>query len=133
MPSKGEATSSAAEVPPSLWNQYNAVFADGHKTNNASERFQDWFQVIVAKHNPDLYPALADILKKQTNTEISLAEFALGRKVKNSLKRKWVQLQTSIRSIVLDYNTYVDNDVETEYLTTLAHTIVVAYSSINIK
>ncbi len=67
-----------------------------------------------------------EILKEQTNTEISSAELALGRKVKNSPKRKWVQLQTRIKSIVSDYNTYVDNDDEMEYLATLALTVVVA-------
>ncbi len=80
----------------------------------------------MAKHDTDLYSALTEILKEQTNTKISLAELALERKDKNSPKRKWVQVQTSIRSIVLDYNTYVDNDEEMEYFTTLAHTIVVA-------
>ncbi len=79
----------------------------------------------MAKHHPDLYSTLREILKEQTNTKISLAELALGRKVKNSTKRKWVQLQTHIRSIVLDYNTYVDNDEEMEHLTTLAHTVSV--------
>ncbi len=112
--------------PPSLWNQYDAVLANRHKTNNASEGFHNRFRVIVAKHHPDLYSALTEILKERTNTEISLAELALGRKVKNSPKRKWVQLQTRICSIVFDYNTYVDNDEEMVYLTTLAHTIVVA-------
>ncbi len=126
MPSKGEAASSAAEVRPSFSNQYDAVLADRHKTNNVSEGFHNRFRVIVAKHHPDLYPALTEILKEQTNTEISLTELALGGKIKNSPKWKWVQLQTRIRSVVLDYNTYVDNDEEMEYLTTLAHTIVVA-------
>ncbi len=80
----------------------------------------------MAKHYPNLYSATTEILKEQTNTEISLAELAFGRKVKNYPKRKWVQLQTRVRSIVLDYSTYVDNDEEMEYLATLAHTIVVA-------
>ncbi len=121
--------SSAAEVapqPPSLWNKYNAVLADMHKTNSVSEGFHNWFRVIVSKHHPDLYSVFTEILKEQNNTEISLAELALGRKVKNSPKWKWVHLQTHIRFIVLDYNTYVDNDDEMEYFTRLAHTIVVA-------
>ncbi len=56
----------------------------------------------MAKRQPDLHSTLMEILKEQTNTEICLADFASGRKVKNSPKRKWVQLQTRIRSIVLD-------------------------------
>ncbi len=92
--------------PPSLWNQYDAVLADEHKTNNVSKGFHNQFRVIVVKHHPNLYSALMEILKEQTNAEISLAELALGRNVKNFPKRKWVQPQTQIRSIVLDYNTY---------------------------
>ncbi len=55
---------------------------------------------------------MTEILKEQTNTEISSAELALGKKVKNFPMWKWVQLQTRIGSIVLDYNTYVDSEEE---------------------
>ncbi len=81
---KGEAASSAAAVPTpplSLWNQYDAVLTDRHKTNNVNKGFHNQFRIIVAKHHSDLYSTLMEILKEQTNTEISLAELALGRKV----------------------------------------------------
>lgn len=78
----------------------------------------------IFTHHPDLYSALIELQKEQGNTEVCMAELSLGRRVKNSPARKWVSLQDRIRSIVLEFDDYVNDETELEYLRTLAHTIM---------
>ena len=108
---------------PSTWNQYDAVIANSHKTNNISEGWHKRFRTMVGKVHPDLFTLINEIKKEQGNTEVRLVELSLGRRVKNSPSRKWTTHQDRIRNIVLDYNDYVNDNTEMEYLRNVGHTI----------
>ena len=73
--------------PPSTWNQYQATISGEHKTNNVSEGWHNRFSQLIAKHHPDLYSALKEFQKEQANSEVILAELALGRSVKAAPKK----------------------------------------------
>ncbi|KAM7249257.1 hypothetical protein ACFE04_008337 [Oxalis oulophora] len=87
-----------------MWNQHDAAVANSHKTNNMSEGWHNRFRVVVAKHHPDLYSAIKELQKEQAITEVSLAELSLGRRVQNTPRPRWRQLQARIRNIVLEYD-----------------------------
>ena len=54
-------------------------------------------------------------------TETAIVELSLGQKIKAAPKRKWVDSQTRLRRIVLNYETYEILD----YLTAVGQTIVI--------
>jgi len=63
-----------------------------------------------------MYTFLKELQKKQGDTEVSLTELALGKKVTASPKKRWLELQTRIRSIVIEYDEYKSDDRILEYL-----------------
>ena len=112
----------APRYAPAVWNQYLAASNNDHKTNNISEGWHNRFHVLMGKNHPDLFSALKEFQKEQADTEISVAELGLGRKVRAAPKKKWVECQNKIRSIVLEYDMYIGRELE--YLRAIAHNIV---------
>jgi len=55
-----------------------------------------------------MYTFLKELPKEQGDTEVSLTEPALGK--------KWLELQTRIRSIVFEYDEYKSDNRILEYL-----------------
>lgn len=86
--------------PPQLWNQHSAALTDGHKTNNISEGWHNRFRLVIGKHHSDLYSAFTEFKKEQVDTEITIAELSLGRKVKTAPKRKWLDHQLRIKKLL---------------------------------
>lgn len=126
VPARGRRRAVLPRYAPTTWNQYDAVLANSHKTNNVSEGWHNRFRVMMGKHHPDLYSALAELKKEQGNTESCLAELSLGRRVKNSPGRKWLNLQDRIYTIVLDFDDHVIDSTELDYLRLLADTILLS-------
>ena len=122
-PERGRRRAIAPRYPPPLWNQYSAATRKEHRTNNVSEAWHNRFQVVVGKHHPDLYSALQELLKEQADTEIMVAELALGRKVKSAPRKKWLDVQNRIQDITLEYQNYKDNDDVLRYLRTLSYNV----------
>ncbi|KAK7603420.1 hypothetical protein V9T40_003419 [Parthenolecanium corni] len=87
-----------------VWNQHAAALANNHKTNNISEGWHNRFFLIVGRYHPDLYSALQEIRKEQAATEVALAELSMGKRIQNMPKKKWLELQTQIRTITSEYN-----------------------------
>jgi len=87
-----------------LWNQYAAVLAKSHRTNNVSEGWHNSFRQVVGKGHSDLYSALLEFQKEQGYTEICVQELTLGKRVKNAPTKKWRDLQTQLENIATDYN-----------------------------
>lgn len=108
---------------PAIWNQYEAALAGDHKTNNISEGWHNRFRLIVGKHHPDLYAALSEIQKEQGDTDIALAELAMGKAVKAAPKRKWLTLKNRIKHIVSEYEDYRARNQVLDYLRTLGYNI----------
>jgi len=66
------------------------------------------FALLLGKHHSDMYTFLKELPKEQGDTEVSLTEPALGK--------KWLELQTRIRSIVFEYDEYKSDNRILEYL-----------------
>ena len=60
----------------------------------------------MGKSHPDIYAFIKQIQKEQGDTEIAVVELSLGRKVKAAPKKKWVETQTKLQRIVLNYEKY---------------------------
>lgn len=103
-PARGRRAAVAPRYPPPLWNVYNATVNDTAKTNNASEGWHNRFRLLLGKHHPDMYTFLKEIQKEQADTEVSIAELSLGKKVKAAPKKKWLELQARVRSVALRYD-----------------------------
>ncbi|KAK3908569.1 FLYWCH-type zinc finger-containing protein 1 [Frankliniella fusca] len=110
--------------PVSMWNQYGATLRGEHRTNNLSEGWHNRFRLVVGKHHPDLYSSLKELQKEQADTEAQLAEFSLGRRIRAAPKKKWLDQQHRVHTIVLQYEQYKEEDDVIGYLRSLAHTIV---------
>ena len=96
-----------------------------HKTNNLSEGWHNRFQLVVIKHNPDLYSAVKEMQKEQADTKIAFAEIGLGKKVKAAPKEKWLEIQRRIQSIVQNYAEYEECGEDLEFLRLTADNILV--------
>lgn len=75
----------------------------------------------MGKIHPSLYTALGEIQKEQADTETMLHELSLGRRVKAAPKKKWLDQQRRIKSVVAKYATYKQEDRVVDYLRTLGH------------
>lgn len=122
-PRRGRRAAVKPRYPPDLWNQYQAALTDTHRTNNASEGWHNRFRLLLGKHHPDMYTFLRELQKEQADTEVSLAELSLGRKVKAAPKQKWLQVQERIHSIVAEYDDYKRGDRILDYLRTIGYNI----------
>lgn len=92
----GRRPAKAATFSRKLWNQRDAALNGGHKTNNVSEGWHNSFRFFMGKNHPDLFPLLNKVLKEQVDTDISLTELALDRKIKGAPKEKWIYFQHKI-------------------------------------
>ena len=123
-PARGRRAAVAPRYPPPLWNVYNAAVNDTSKTNNASEGWHNRFRLLLGKHHPDMYTFLKEIQKEQADTEVSIAELSLGKKVKAAPKKKWLDLQARIRSVVLQYDDeYKSQNRVLDYLRTVGYNV----------
>lgn len=78
------------------------------------------FQLVIGKHQSDLYYAVNEFRKEQTDVEIIISELSLGRNVRAHPKRKWRDFQMRIMSITADFITHQ----ELQFLRTIAQNIV---------
>ncbi len=79
--------------------------------------------MILGKHHPDLYSLLNEIQMEQANSKIMVTELSLGRRVKATPKRKWLQVQSGLRRIVENYNEYKTDGKELEFFKHIAYNI----------
>ena len=104
---------------PAHWNHYNSVLSGTARTNNASERWHNRFQLIVGRRHPSLFSFLQEIQKEPGSVEYILRELRLGKKVKNLPRNKLLKVEDRIYNVVSKWQDYVDEDKEMEYLKTL--------------
>jgi len=123
---RAQRSSVPARYEPGLWNQYNAAIAKLHRTNNVSEGWHNRFRVVVGKHHPDLYGCLVELQKEQSYTESSLAELAMGKRVKALPKKQWTALQVRMQDIANDYGTYKAAGTTLDYLRAIGYNIVLS-------
>ena len=67
-----------------------------------------------------MYCFVKEVVKEQGGTEIAVVELSLGRKIKTAPK-KWIEIQTKLRRIVLNYESYEIID----YLQAIGQTTVI--------
>ena len=109
--------------PPAIWNQYNATVQEQHRTNNISEGWHNRFHLVIGKDHPHLYSALTEFKKEQADTESCIKDLNLGKSVKAASKRKWIELQRRMRSIVLTNEVHRADKTIAEYIENLANVI----------
>jgi hypothetical protein len=102
-PARGRRRGRRPTYRPALWNQYQTAIEKSHRTNNVSEGWHNRFRLVVGKHHPDLYTAITEIQKEQGYMEICITELAMGKKVKTSPTKKWIELQDRLESIAAQY------------------------------
>lgn len=110
-----------ARVPPrfepKLWNIYEATLQGRAATNNSSEGWHNRFATMLESQHPDLWKLIDALKKEQGDTEISILELRLGRKIKAAQKKIWADNQRRIRTVVSNY----DRENVLEYLEMIAH------------
>ncbi len=104
-PARGRRQAIGPRYPVLFWNQYQTAIDRSHRTNNVSEGWHNRFRLVVGKHHPNIYAAIAEIQKEQGYTEICITELAMGKKVKAAPNKKWSDLQTRLESIAVEYGT----------------------------
>lgn len=105
-PKVGKRKAVAPRYKPHFWNHHDAARTGESKTNNVSEGWHNRFRVLIGKNHPDIYAFIREIQKEQGDTEISVVELSLGRKVKAAPKKRWKDVQTNLQNIVLNYESY---------------------------
>lgn len=115
-PARGRRRGTRPRYPISLWNQFATALDKSYRTNNVSEGWHNRFRLVVGKHHPDIYTAIAEIQKEQGFTEICISELSMGKKVKAAPAKKWHDLQRRLESIAAEYQT----KPLLEYLRTIA-------------
>ena len=120
---RGQRRAVAPRYPPALWNQHNTAISKTHRTNNTSEGWHNRFQIVTGRHHPDMFSALQEFQKEQAETESSVAELALGRKVRASPKQKWLAAQTRIQTVTTEYEDYKEDNTVLEFLRALSYNI----------
>lgn len=109
---KGRKKASAPTYDPKVWNQFNAALDGSHRTNNISEGWHNRFRIVVGKRHPGLYSAIIELQKEQDDTETIVSEFDLGRRVKASPVRKWIDLEERLKGIAKEYADYESDGKE---------------------
>lgn len=123
VPARGRRRAVQPRYAPKTWNQYEAVLANSHRTNNVSEGWHNRFRTLVGKAHPDIFSLITELKKEQANTEVCMLELSMGRRVRNSPARKWLQREDRILGIALQYDQYADDDDELTYLRSMGSTI----------
>lgn len=121
-PARGRREAVPPRYPPALWNQYTTAVNKSHRTNNVSEGWHNRFRLVVGRHHPDIYTAIAEIQKEQGYSEMCLVELSMGKKVKAAPNAKWTELQNRLESIAAEYNTRP----RLEYLRSIAANVTIS-------
>ena len=122
-PARGRRRAVPPRYIPQLWNHHLSALNKSHRTNNCSEGWHNRFNQLVGKSHPDIYTFINEVKKEQAFVESSIAELSLGKKVKISPRRKWLEVQNRIQGIVAQYDTYNDDDNLLLYLRTISYNI----------
>lgn len=122
VPAQGRRQAVAPRYHPLLWNVYLAALEGKAATNNAEEGWHNRFAQMVGRNHPDLYTLLDELKKEQGDTQISILEHKMGRKVKCAPKKKWVDAHEQLRGTVGTYATYGIRRVF-EYLKLVSHNV----------
>jgi hypothetical protein len=103
-PAQGRRRGMLPRYPVTLWNQYDTAIEQGHRTNNSSEGWHNRFHMLMGKDHPDLYSFIKEIQSEQGHVEICVTELALGKRLRDAPKRKWVDLQIRLESVAHEYD-----------------------------
>lgn len=124
IPARGRRRYQPPMFPINLWNHYKTVLEGRARTNNSSESWHNRFQILVGKKHPDIYTAITEIQKEQSDVEISVIEANLGRTVREAPSKKWKDFHSRLRNIVAEYEERRADDEVLDYLRCIAYTIV---------
>ena len=79
-PARGRRRAVKVRYAPTLWNHYTSVLSGTARTNNASDGWNNWFQLLVGRRHPSLHAFLKELQKEQAAVEYMLRELRLGKK-----------------------------------------------------
>lgn len=126
---RGRRRAVAPRYPLAQWIQYSSDLTDAHKTNNVSEGWYNRFRLIIGKHYLDLYLALKDLTKEQTDVEIMVSKLSIGdwrtHKIEILNKNGYLS-RIERKNIVQEYATLEAHDPIVHYLRLLAYIIVIS-------
>ena len=100
-----------------------AVIQGTERTINASEGWHNRCQLLVGKSHPSLYSLLHELHKEQASIMYILRELSLGKRVKKLPTGRVLRVENSIVNQVHEYQTYVDENNELEYIKNLGHNL----------
>ena len=101
--------------PPAMWNVYDRAITDDLRTNNSLEGWHRRFNMIIAKHHPNIFEFLDRLKSEQAHTDTCFEQFIAGQAPK-SQSRKIKSVNARIYRIVQDY----ENRPILEYLRGIA-------------
>ena len=101
--------------PPEMWNVYDRAKEDDLRTNNSLEGWHRRFNMIIAKHHPNVYEFIDRLKSEQARTDTCIEQFIAGQEPK-SQSRKVKSVNLRINRIVNDY----ENRPILEYLRVIA-------------
>lgn len=122
IPGAGRRRAVSPRYPPHLWNVHQITLEKRSATNNASEGWHNRFAQMLERTHPDLYTLLEGLRSEHGDTVIAILELRMGRRIRTATKKKWIDLQNRVRTVVEGYNTYGIARI-VEYLELVSHNI----------
>ncbi|XP_043480352.1 uncharacterized protein LOC122510030 [Leptopilina heterotoma] len=120
-PARGRRKAVSVRYAPILWNHYQAVNQRISRTNNASEGWHNRFQVVLGRYHPSLYAFLNELQQEQGDTECMINQLNLGQKIRTLPTTHFQKMEEKVISIVSQYQNYVDENREIDYIKALGH------------
>jgi len=102
----------------SVWNVYDAVRNNQHRTNNCVEGWHTRFQQLIGSCHPNIYKFLGHLKKEEDMTRLQMAQMQAGMPPP-AQKRVYRRLNQRILNVVLDFQ----NRTLMNYLRSIAHNL----------
>ena len=83
-----------------LWNQYDPTREGKPKTNKGVGGHNCFHLLVMNRAHPDLYTFIKELKKEQGDTQIAVVELSFWRKIKAAPKKKWVDIQDCLKTVV---------------------------------
>lgn len=108
--------------PPTLWSCYNSVLTGSPRTDNGVEAWHRGFEALTSGNHENIYRTVNNFQKAQSLTNLAVEQFIAGHSPPRK-KRKYINVDRRLWTIVVDFADRRDGDGLLTYLRGIAHNI----------
>ena len=107
--------------PAEVWNVHDATIADGARTNNLCEAWNNAFSKLIGHHHPTIWTCIEGLKKDNMLSHLALDQSTRGISCTKRVRKETVTLQTRLKRLAEQ----LDNQKRTplSYLRAVGHTI----------